>query len=307
LVHNDANRGANPIVVRVTDAFSRTATQTAQVHFVVGTVVRMETSLGFIDMELLDDDAPTFVDNFKNYFADYANSIVHRLTQVASDGLGVIQGGGFTVSGSSVSPIPADAAIDNNYNPANPNIRGSISMARPGGNDDGATSQWFINTVDNSVPLGPQTVPSPREGFTVFGHVIGSSLPIVDAIAALSEFDVRTLTGVTALGEVPLRNYTAFSVALVGTVATTNGSATVTGTGTSFTTAIPADKLIRIGGQTFEVDTVNSDTELVLTTNASTTGTGLAAQVNAVPNSTQYVTTSSVSEVAAYMSKSLPQ
>lgn len=289
LVHHDTNRGENPIVVRATDPFNRTATQSTQVHFVVGTAVRMETPLGFIDMELLDDDAPTFVTNFKNYFADYANAIVHRLTRQASDGLGVIQGGGFTVSGSTVTAIATDPPINNDFDPANPNVRGSIAMARLGGDVNSATSQWFINTIANAT-LDTQE-------FTVFGHVIPSSLAIVDAIAALTDFDVRELTGVTALGETPLRDYTPFSVALAGSVATTSGSPTVTGTGTTFTTAIPADKQIRIGGQTFEVNTVNSDTELTLTTNATTTASGVTANVNAVPNSANYVTTSSVAEI----------
>ena len=290
LVHNDSNLGENPIVVRATDSASRTATQSADVHFVVGTVVRMETSLGFIDMELLDDDAPTFVDNFKSYFADYANSIVHRLTRLASDGLSVIQGGGFIVSGSSITPITTDPDIDNDFDPANLNIRGALSMARLSGNKNSTTSQWFINTVDNAT-LDAQE-------FTVFGHVIDSSLPIVDAIAALTEFDLRDLTGVSGLSEVPLRNYASFDVALTGTVATTNGSKTVIGTATSFTTAIPADKLIRVGGQVLEIDTVDSDTELTLTIPAIVTGSGLAAQVNGVPDSTQYVITTSVTELA---------
>ncbi len=288
LVHNDLNRGANPIVVRATDAFSQTATQSVQAHLVVGTVVRMQMGSEFIDMELLDDDAPTFVANFKNYFADYTNSIVHRLARVATEGLAVVQGGGFVVSGSSVTPIATDPDIDNDFDPANPHIRGSLSMARTA-NVDSATSQWFINTVANPT-LDTQQ-------FTVFGHVIGSSMPIVDAIQALTDFDLRELTGVTALSDVPLRNYTAFSVALAGTVSTTNGSTTVIGTGTSFTTAIPPDKLIRIGSQTFEIATVNSDVDLTLVAPAAITQSGVPANVNAVPNAANYVTTSSVTEL----------
>ena len=102
--------------------------------------------------------------------------------------------------------------MGNDFDSTNPNIRGALSMARLGGDVNSATSQWFINTVNNATLDSQQ--------FTVFGHVIGSSLAIVDAIAALTEFDVRTLTGVSALSEVPLRNYSEFSVEIAGTVAT---------------------------------------------------------------------------------------
>jgi cyclophilin family peptidyl-prolyl cis-trans isomerase len=289
LTHNDANRGNNPIVVRARDSSNRTATQSVAAHLVVGTVVRITTNLGFIDAELLDSDAPTFVANFMNYFSDYADSIVHRLTRVASDGLGVIQGGGFTVSGTTVTAIAPDAPLNNDFDPDNPHIRGSLSMARLGGQPNSATSQWFINTTANPTLDAQQ--------FTVFGHVIPSSLVAVDAITALSEFDVADLTGVSALNETPLQNYALFSVPLAGTVATTAGSTTITGTGTSFTTAIPGDNRIQIAGQAFDIASVASDTELTLATAPTTTASGQTARVNAQPNSTQYVTVSSVAEV----------
>src|SRR5580765_7182417 len=50
----------------------------------------------------------------------------------------------------------------------------------------------------------------------------------------------------------------------VGTVAVTNGSATVTGTGTTFTGTAPGTKL-SIGGRTVTVSSVTSATVLILT------------------------------------------
>ena len=43
-------------------------------------IVRMETSLGNIDIKLFDDDAPVTVANFMNYVndGDYTNSFFHR-------------------------------------------------------------------------------------------------------------------------------------------------------------------------------------------------------------------------------------
>ena len=72
-------------------------------------------------------------------------------------------------------------------------------MAKLGSNPNSATSQWFISLADNSANLDVQ-----NGGFTAFGQVTGNGMAIVDAIAAVSRFDVGS--GFT---EIPLRNYTA--------------------------------------------------------------------------------------------------
>ena len=60
-----------------------------------------------------------------------------------------------------------------------------------------------------------------------------------------------------------------------GTVATTNGSPTVTGTGSTFTTQIRGGDTININGQgNYIVLFVNSNTQLTLTSNATATATG---------------------------------
>lgn len=53
-----------------------------------------------------------------------------------------------------------------------------------------------------------------------------------------------------------------------GTIALTSGDATVTGTGTSFTTQVEANDKIRVGGVTYTVLSVTNDTALELTANA---------------------------------------
>ena len=138
-------------------------------------VVVMETSKGTIKIELFADKAPITVKNFLNYVDDkfYDGTTFHR---VIPDFM--IQGGGFTPgltqakSGMDVQalekktrePIKNEAATNGLHNKA-----GTIAMART--NDpDTATSQFFINTVDNSKKLDPGGV-SP-DGYAVFGKVI---------------------------------------------------------------------------------------------------------------------------------------
>ena len=107
------------------------------------------------------------VNNFLNYVddGDYANSFIHR-----SDPGFVIQGGGFVLENNTLSPVPTDPPIQDIPGPSN--LRGTLAMAEsdPDGNPETpgfATSQWFINLVDN-LGLDPN--------FTVFGQVT-SAMP----------------------------------------------------------------------------------------------------------------------------------
>jgi peptidyl-prolyl cis-trans isomerase A (cyclophilin A) len=179
-----------------------------------GTIVRFDTILGNIDVELKDKAAPNTVTNFLKYVADgdYTDTIFHRSIKTF-----VIQGGGFK---SDFEPIPTDPAIVNEYNESNQ--RGTIAMARLGKQVDSATSQWFFNLGDNS------DLDTVDQGFTVFGHVIGDGMKVVDAIAALP-----TYRFLEPFDDVPLRNYTTYpnplptlehlvvlnSVSVIGTIA----------------------------------------------------------------------------------------
>lgn len=72
------------------------------------------------------------------------------------------------------------------------------------------------------------------------------------------------------------------NVAGAGTITVTNGSATVTGTGTSFLTAIrPGTVITTAGNENYTVASVASNTSLTLTANAAgTTETGVAFSLN---------------------------
>ncbi|WMW82068.1 peptidylprolyl isomerase [Undibacterium cyanobacteriorum] len=132
------------------------------------TIVNMKTSLGDIVVELNPSKAPITVTNFLRYVdvGFYSNKIFHRVIKDF-----VIQGGGFTadfIQASTYPPIKLEAG--NGLS----NIRGSIAMARTNVADS-ATSQFFINNVDNI------TLDTYSGGYAVFGQVI-AGLDVVDKI-----------------------------------------------------------------------------------------------------------------------------
>jgi len=143
------------------------------------TNVLVETPLGNFEIELFDADAPRTVENFLNYVndGDYEQSFVHR----SIEGF-VIQGGGFNFF-DELGEVPEDPPIANEFNLSN--LRGTIAMAKLGGDPDSATNEWFINLDDNSANLDVQ-----NGGFTVFGQVVGNGMDIVDAIAELPIINV---------------------------------------------------------------------------------------------------------------------
>lgn len=140
-------------------------------------LVRMETVLGNIDIELHPDAAPNTVTNFLNYMnsGDYNNSFIHR-NGISEGQVFIVQGGGFRFVGGSSFQITANPPVDNEF--LLPNNRGTIAMAKIAGDPDSATSQWFFNVVDNPF------LNSQNGGFTVFGTVT-DGMEVVDAIAAL--------------------------------------------------------------------------------------------------------------------------
>jgi len=154
--------------------------------------VIMHTSLGDVEIELFDELAPATVANFLNYVndGDYADSIIHR----SVPGF-IVQGGGFTFIDGVAASIPADPPVINE--PGTSNLRGTIAMAKLGGDPNSATSGWFFNLADNSANLDSQ-----NGGFTVFGRVIDNGMVIVDAIAALQVWNAGS-----PFTDLPLINY----------------------------------------------------------------------------------------------------
>lgn len=134
----------------------------------------MVTSLGNIELALDEKYAPATSLNFYNYVEDsfYDGLIFHRVISNF-----MIQGGGFEPG---LIPKATQAPIEIESKNGLKNYRGRIAMARTSV-PDSATSQFFINVVDNSfLDYGDQNAVD-ENGYAVFGEVI-AGMDVVDAI-----------------------------------------------------------------------------------------------------------------------------
>ena len=137
----------------------------------------IETTKGTITLALNDEKAPETVANFVAYAESgfYDGTIFHRVI----DGF-MIQGGGFT---SDMNQKATRAPIRNEAMNGLRNLRGTIAMARTMVVDS-ATSQFFINLVDNDF-LDFRSPDPQGFGYAVFGEVT-DGLEVVDAIGKVS-------------------------------------------------------------------------------------------------------------------------
>lgn len=142
--------------------------------------VTLTTSKGVIELGLDATHAPITVANFLKYANDgfYANTLFHRVVKGF-----VIQGGGVVrnSSGALADKTATHAPIQLETNKGLSNLRGTLAMARAT-QPNTATSQFYINTVDNTFLDWPGQDNS--GGYAVFGKVL-SGLDVVDAIAAV--------------------------------------------------------------------------------------------------------------------------
>ncbi len=133
---------------------------------------QLTTSKGDIVLELDADNAPESTANFARYVADghYDGTIFHRVI----DGF-MIQGGGFTPD---MKQKPTREGIPNEWQNGLKNLKGTIAMARLGGDANSATSQFFINVNDNHFLDQPQP---DGAAYAVFGKVV-EGLEVVETI-----------------------------------------------------------------------------------------------------------------------------
>jgi len=140
-------------------------------------MVEMRTSLGTMKIELYPDKAPKTAENFLQYAREgfYDGTVFHRVISGF-----MIQGGGFTPN---MSEKETRAPIENEASNGLKNVHGSLAMARTG-DPHSASSQFFINTVDNPfLDFTGETVQG--FGYAVFGQVV-EGLETLDAIKKVS-------------------------------------------------------------------------------------------------------------------------
>ncbi|HNS98028.1 MAG TPA: peptidylprolyl isomerase [Polyangiaceae bacterium] len=139
------------------------------------------TSKGTIRVKLADDASPITVENFQRY-ADaqfFDGLIFHRV--IAGF---MIQGGGMEPGMKTRAPLFPPIVNEASASGLS-NLRGTIAMARTN-QPDSATSQFFINTVDNTFLDPGQSSPA---GYAVFGNVV-EGMDIVDEIEAVATHTV---------------------------------------------------------------------------------------------------------------------
>lgn len=139
--------------------------------FAKNPIVQIKTSVGDVFIELYIEKAPISCKNFIDYAESgfYNGTIFHRVIKDF-----MIQGGGFTEEMAQRTP---KAPIKNEATNGLSNERGTIAMARTSVVDS-ATSQFFINTVDNGF-LNHKN--ASNYGYAVFGKVI-QGMDTVDII-----------------------------------------------------------------------------------------------------------------------------
>ena len=135
--------------------------------------VLLETSMGNITIELFKEKAPITVRNFLGYVKEgfYDGLIFHRVIKDF-----MVQGGGMSESLEQKKP---KFAIKNEATNGLSNTRGTLAMARTSVVDS-ATSQFFINTVDNLF-LNHKGKQPDSFGYCVFGQVV-EGMDVVDKI-----------------------------------------------------------------------------------------------------------------------------
>ena len=151
-------------------------------------VVRLETSVGTIDIELFPEKSPQTVDNFLRLVDEdfYDGLIFHRV--IANF---MVQAGGY--DGALVYRRPPRTVVNESLNGLS-NSRGTVAMARTDA-PNSADAQFFINVKDNAY-LDAQTG---TPGYTVFGKVI-------EGMDAVTDMELRDTHRRGGMADVPVEN-----------------------------------------------------------------------------------------------------
>ena len=147
------------------------------------------TTLGEIEIELLENLAPLHVERFLSLVDDafYDGLIFHRVIPGF-----VIQAGGYTKD---LEYRPFERGVANESFNGVSNARFSVAMARLDDPDSGNT-QFFINVNDNDFLDAKRNKP----GYTVFGRVIAGK----DVVEAIELVDTHLRMGMAGVPEEPI-------------------------------------------------------------------------------------------------------
>lgn len=137
-------------------------------------VIKLQTTMGDIVLELDAEKAPVTVENFVQYVKDghYDGTIFHRVIPNF-----MIQGGGFDAD---MNQKETRESIKNEADNGLKNDKYTIAMARTP-DPHSASAQFFINVKDNDF-LNFSAPTASGWGYAVFGKVT-DGFDVVDAIA----------------------------------------------------------------------------------------------------------------------------
>ena len=171
---------AEPVQVRAGVASNNTPAQSPQAA--PAPEVLLKTSLGDIRLRLNAEKAPLTVDNFLSNYVErgfYQGTVFHYVDQGF-----MVAAGGYTAE---LKPKEPRAYVRNEANNGLKNKRGAVAMARNPDHADSATSQFFINLVDNP-SLDRSGDETATAGYCVFGEVV-EGMDVVDRIAGVEVAD----------------------------------------------------------------------------------------------------------------------
>ena len=139
--------------------------------------VRIDTSLGAIEVECDAKAAPQTVDNFLSYVGAgfYDQTVIHQVEKGR-----VVAGGTYNTQ---MAEKKTRTPIRNEAHNGLKNVRGTIAMARAAKAVDSATSQFFFNLADNPW-LDHKERSLDGYGYCVFGRVT-AGLEVLEKISEL--------------------------------------------------------------------------------------------------------------------------
>lgn len=146
-------------------------------------MIKMQTNLGEITLELFEDKAPETCKNFLEYVTAgfYDGTVFHRVIRGF-----MIQGGGFQPG---MQQKPTRGPVKNEADNGIGNTTGSIAMARTP-DPHSATAQFFINVNDNDF-LNFRSPTASGWGYCVFGRVVDG----MDTVRAIEKVATGSKAG----------------------------------------------------------------------------------------------------------------